>query len=59
MNVKYLVQYKHPIYHTWITDTLCASLKEADDVINKRKNEEEEVVKYHPTPLKWRILPSD
>lgn len=59
MNVKYLVQYKHPIYHKWITDEKCHSLQEAHDTVDKKKQEVKELIKDGHTTLTWRILPLD
>ena len=59
MNVKYLVQYKHPLYQKWITDEECYSLLEANHVLNKRKQDSKKLIKDQHTTLKWRVLPLD
>ena len=59
MNVKYLVQYKHPIYHKWITDEKCHSLQEAQKTLNEKKKEATEILKDRRTTLTWRIFQLD
>jgi len=59
MNVRYLVQYKHPLHQKWVTDEKCYSLLEANHVLDKRKKETKKLIKDQRTTLKWRILPLD
>ena len=59
MNVRYLVQYKHPFHHKWVTDEKCYSLEEAQKTLNEKKNEVTEILKDRRTTLAWRILSLD
>ena len=59
MSVKYLVQYKHPFHHKWVTDEKCYSLEEAEKTLNEKRKEVTEILKDRRITLTWRIFQLD